>query len=72
VKKLLLPARVCIPAAPQPIFETELLTGPLEPSNEWYAIAKTGINCNRHSENNTIAISFLHADNLYGRVTNTI
>jgi len=26
--------------APQPIVESSLLTGPLEPSNEWYAIAK--------------------------------
>jgi GDP-L-fucose synthase len=26
--------------APQPIVEEELLTGPLEPTNEWYAIAK--------------------------------
>jgi GDP-L-fucose synthase len=26
--------------ATQPITETELLTGPLEPTNEWYAIAK--------------------------------
>lgn len=27
-------------AAPQPITEAALLTGPLEPTNEWYAIAK--------------------------------
>lgn len=26
--------------APQPIHESSLLTGPLEPTNEWYAIAK--------------------------------
>ncbi len=26
--------------APQPISEDALLTGPLEPTNEWYAIAK--------------------------------
>ena len=26
--------------APQPIREDALLTGPLEPTNEWYAIAK--------------------------------
>jgi GDP-L-fucose synthase len=26
--------------APQPIAETALLTGPLEPTNQWYAIAK--------------------------------
>jgi GDP-L-fucose synthase len=30
--------------APQPITEDQLLTGPLEPTNEWYALAKiTGI-----------------------------
>ena len=27
-------------ASPQPITEDQLLTGPLEPTNEWYAIAK--------------------------------
>ncbi|MCB0465881.1 MAG: NAD-dependent epimerase/dehydratase family protein, partial [Aequorivita sp.] len=26
--------------APQPLMEEHLLTGPLEPTNEWYAIAK--------------------------------
>ena len=26
--------------APQPISEDSLLTGPLEPTNEWYAVAK--------------------------------
>jgi len=26
--------------AAQPIIEDSLLTGPLEPTNEWYAIAK--------------------------------
>jgi GDP-L-fucose synthase len=26
--------------APQPIAEDSLLTGPLEPTNEWYAVAK--------------------------------
>ena len=33
--------RASIPKlAPQPITEEALLTGPLEPTNEWYAIAK--------------------------------
>jgi GDP-L-fucose synthase len=32
--------------APQPISESALLTGPLEPTNEWYAIAKiAGLKC---------------------------
>ena len=42
VKKLLLLGSSCIYPrdSPQPIREEYLLTGPLEPTNEWYAIAK--------------------------------
>ncbi|KAI5070381.1 hypothetical protein GOP47_0014724 [Adiantum capillus-veneris] len=42
VKKLLFLGSSCIypKFAPQPIKEESLLTGPLEPTNEWYAIAK--------------------------------
>jgi GDP-L-fucose synthase len=42
VKKLELLGSSCIypKLAPQPIKEEYLLTGPLEPTNEWYAIAK--------------------------------
>lgn len=42
VKKLLFLGSSCIypKLAPQPLREEHLLTGPLEPSNEWYAIAK--------------------------------
>ncbi|GGF36272.1 GDP-L-fucose synthase [Aliidongia dinghuensis] len=42
VAKLLLLGSTCIypKLAPQPIPEDSLLTGPLEPTNEWYAIAK--------------------------------
>jgi GDP-L-fucose synthase len=42
VKKLLFLGSSCIypRLAQQPIKEEELLTGPLEPTNEWYAIAK--------------------------------
>jgi len=46
IEKLLFLGSSCIypREAPQPIPETALLTGPLEPTNEWYAIAKiTGI-----------------------------
>lgn len=46
VKKLLFLGSSCIypRLAPQPIQEDHLLTGPLEPTNQWYAIAKiTGI-----------------------------
>jgi GDP-L-fucose synthase len=42
VKKLLFLGSSCIypKLAPQPMSEDCLLTGPLEPTNEWYAIAK--------------------------------
>ena len=42
VEKLLFLGSSCIypRMAPQPITEDALLTGPLEPTNEWYAIAK--------------------------------
>lgn len=42
VEKLMFLGSSCIypRLAPQPIDESALLTGPLEPTNEWYAIAK--------------------------------
>ena len=42
VEKLLFLGSSCIypKFAPQPIKEEALLTGPLEPTNQWYAIAK--------------------------------
>ena len=42
VKKLLFLGSSCIypKFAPQPLKEESLLTGPLEPTNEWYAVAK--------------------------------
>lgn len=42
VRKLLVLGSSCIypKFAPQPITESALLTGPLEPTNQWYAIAK--------------------------------
>ncbi len=42
VEKLMFLGSSCIypRLAPQPIHESALLTGPLEPTNEWYAIAK--------------------------------
>lgn len=42
VKKLCFLGSSCIypKLAPQPLQEASLLTGPLEPTNEWYAIAK--------------------------------
>ena len=43
VRKLLFLGSSCIypKIARQPMVEEELLTGPLEPINEWYAVAKT-------------------------------
>jgi GDP-L-fucose synthase len=42
IEKLIFLGSSCIypRMAPQPIPETALLTGPLEPTNEWYAVAK--------------------------------
>jgi GDP-L-fucose synthase len=42
VQKLLFLGSSCIypKLAPQPMNEEQLLTGPLEPTNEWYAVAK--------------------------------
>lgn len=42
VEKLLFLGSSCIypKFAPQPMFEEALLTGPLEPTNQWYAVAK--------------------------------
>src|SRR5262249_51213167 len=42
VRKLLFLGSSCIypKLAPQPMKEEDLLTGPLEPTNEWYAVAK--------------------------------
>ncbi len=42
VKRLLFLGSTCIypKLAPQPLKEEYLLTGPLEPTNEWYAVAK--------------------------------
>jgi GDP-L-fucose synthase len=68
--KLMFLASACIypKMAPQPMAETALLTGPLEPTNEWYAIAKiAGISlCDalqRQHGFNTVSIM---PNNLYG------
>ncbi|KAG9154618.1 hypothetical protein Leryth_022714 [Lithospermum erythrorhizon] len=70
VKKLVFLGSSCIypKFAPQPIPESALLTGPLEPTNEWYAIAKiSGIKmCEAYKiQNNFNAISLMPT-NLYG------
>lgn len=70
VRKLLFLGSSCIypRLAPQPMTEDSLLTGPLEPTNEWYAIAKiAGIKiCQAyHKQYGFDAISVMPT-NLYG------
>ncbi len=54
--------------SPQPIREEYLLTGPLEPTNEWYAIAKiTGIKmCQAYRKQHGFNAISLMPTNLYG------
>lgn len=70
VKKLLFLGSSCIypKLAPQPIREEHLLTGPLEPTNEWYAIAKiAGIKmCQAYSRQYGFQAISLMPTNLYG------
>lgn len=70
VEKLLMLGSSCIypRVAPQPLQESSLLSGPLEPTNEWYAIAKiAGIKlC--HAYRKQYGCNFIAAmpTNLYG------
>ncbi|GAA0187121.1 oxidoreductase [Lithospermum erythrorhizon] len=70
VKKLVFLGSSCIypKFAPQPIPESALLTGPLEPTNEWYAIAKiSGIKmCEAYKIQNKFNAISLMPTNLYG------
>jgi GDP-L-fucose synthase len=70
VRKLLFLGSSCIypKFAPQPIREDSLLTGPLEPTNEWYAIAKiAGIKmCQAYRRQYGFASISLMPTNLYG------
>jgi len=70
VTKLLFLGSSCIypRLAPQPIREEYLLTGPLEPTNEWYAIAKiTGIKmCQAYRKQYGFNAISLMPTNLYG------
>jgi GDP-L-fucose synthase len=54
--------------APQPIAEASLLTGPLEPTNEWYAIAKiAGIKlCQSYNRQYGTRFLSVMPTNLYG------
>lgn len=68
--KLLFLGSSCIypKLAPQPISEDSLLTGPLEPTNEWYAIAKiAGIKmCQAYRKQFGFDAISLMPTNLYG------
>jgi GDP-L-fucose synthase len=70
VKKLQFLGSSCIypKLAPQPLKEEYLLSGPLEPTNEWYAIAKiAGIKlCQAYREQHGFNAISLMPTNLYG------
>ena len=70
VEKLLLLGSTCIypRLAPQPMPEEALLTGPLEPTNEWYAIAKiAGIKlCQAYRRQHGCDFIAAQPTNLYG------
>ena len=70
VKKLIFLGSSCIypKMAPQPLKEEYLLTGPLEPTNEWYAIAKiAGIKmCQAYRKQYGFDAISLMPTNLYG------
>lgn len=70
VDKLVFLGSTCIypKHAPQPMREDSLLTGPLEPTNEWYAIAKiAGIKlCQAYREQHGCNFIAAQPTNLYG------
>jgi GDP-L-fucose synthase len=70
VKKLVMLGSSCVypKLAPQPITEDALLTGPLEPTNEWYAIAKiAGIKlCQAYRRQHGCDFISVMPTNLYG------
>jgi GDP-L-fucose synthase len=70
VKRLLFLGSSCVypKMAPQPLSEDSLLTGPLEPTNEWYAVAKiAGIKlCEAYHKQYGHDFISLMPTNLYG------
>ena len=74
VKKLLALGSSCIypKLAPQPMSEDALLTGPLEPTNEWYAIAKIAAIklCEAYRKQHGADFISAMPTNLYGRGDN--
>ncbi|MEZ4608153.1 MAG: GDP-L-fucose synthase [Deinococcales bacterium] len=74
VRRLLFLGSSCIypKLAPQPMQEDALLTGPLEPTNEWYAIAKiAGIkHCDAYRRQYGLSYISAMPTNLYGPFDN--
>lgn len=74
VKKLLALGSSCIypKLAPQPMSEDALLTGPLEPTNEWYAVAKIAAIklCEAYRKQHGADFISAMPTNLYGRNDN--
>ena len=70
VERLLFLGSSCVypKHAPQPISESALLTGPLEPTNEWYAVAKiAGIKlCQAYNRQHGANFISAMPSNLYG------
>ena len=70
VKKLMMLGSACVypRMAPQPMVEEALLTGPLEPTNEWYAIAKiAGMKlCEAYRRQHGADFISVMPNNLYG------
>ena len=70
VAKLLFLGSSCIypKLAPQPISEDSLLTGPLEPTNQWYAIAKIAgvMLCDAYRRQHGLDFISAMPTNLYG------
>ena len=70
VKKLIFLGSACIypKEAPQPMIEEALLTGPLEPTNQWYAVAKiAGIKlCEAYRQQYECDFISAQPNNLYG------
>ncbi len=70
VKRLIFLGSTCIypRLAPQPLKEESLLTGPLEPTNQWYAIAKiAGVKlCEALRKQHGVDFVSLMPTNLYG------
>lgn len=74
VEKLLALGSSCIypKFAPQPMSEESLLTGPLEPTNEWYAVAKIAAIklCEAYRKQHGADFISAMPTNLYGRGDN--